>query len=125
MFWWFMFFSDLFVPVIMILCGRMMWKNPPKNINSMIGYRTARSMKNIDTWKFAHEHSGKLWWKIGWILFILSALVHIPIYGATDEVIGKVGGILVSVQVVLLIGSIFPTERALKNTFTDDGIRKK
>ncbi len=102
-----------------------MWKNPPKNINSVIGYRTARSMKNIDTWKFAHEHSGKLWWKMGWILFILSALVHIPIYGATDEVIGKVGGILVSVQVVLLIGSIFPTERALKNTFTDDGIRKK
>ncbi len=28
----------------------------PRQVNSMFGYRTARSMKNEDTWKFAHRH---------------------------------------------------------------------
>ena len=68
---------DLFIPFIMIVVGRMTSKHCPKNINSLIGYRTTRSMKNMDTWKFAHEYCGKLWWKIGCIMIILSALIYI------------------------------------------------
>ena len=40
---------DLFIPFIMIVVGRMTSKHCPKNINSLIGYRTTRSMKNMDT----------------------------------------------------------------------------
>ena len=120
-FWWFMFICDLLVPVVMILCGRMMWKHSPKKINSLFGYRTSRSMKNLDTWIFAQKHFGKLWWKIGWIIFIPSILVHIPFYGASDDMIGIVGLILVTVQTIIIIVSIIPTERALKNTFPEEG----
>ena len=108
----------------MIACGWMMWKHCPKNINGLIGYRTSRSMRNMDTWNFAHEHCGKLWWKIGWIILIPSIIVHIPFYGTEDNVIGVAGGILATIQVIILIASIFPTERALKRNFTDDGIRR-
>lgn len=120
-FWWFMFICDLLVPVVMILCGRMMWKHSPKKINSLFGYRTSRSMKNMDTWIFAQKHFGKLWWKIGWIILIPSILVHIPFYGASDDMIGIVGLILVTVQTIIIIVSIIPTERALKNTFPEEG----
>ena len=65
-FWWFMLICDLIIPIVMIIAGRMMWKHCPKSINGIVGYRTNRSMKNMDTWKFAHEYCGKLWWKIGW-----------------------------------------------------------
>lgn len=123
-FWWFMFCCDILIPITMILCGKMMWKHPPKNINGLMGYRTSRSMQNMDTWKFAHEYSGKLWWKIGWIILIPSIIVYIPFFKATDNTIGMVGGILVTVQIIILIGSIFPTEKALKKTFTDDGLRR-
>lgn len=123
-FWWFMLCCDIMIPIIMILCGRMMWKNPPQNINGLMGYRTSRSMKNMETWKFAHEYSGKLWWKIGWIILIPSIIVHIPFSQATDNTIGIVGGILVFIQIIILICSIFPTEKALKRTFTDDGLRR-
>jgi len=41
------------IPVIMIGVGYMMYKHPPKSINAIYGYRTARSMKNDETWKFA------------------------------------------------------------------------
>ena len=38
--------------------------------------------------------------------------------------VGVVGGILCMVQCAVLIGCIFPTERALKRNFTEDGERK-
>lgn len=102
-----------------------MWKHPPKNINVFMGYRTPRSMKNMDTWKFAHEYSGKLWWKIGWIILLPSIIIHIPFYSSTDDKIGMMSLIVAAVQLIVLIGFIYPTERALKNTFTEDGKSKQ
>lgn len=124
-FWLFMLVCDLLVPVIMILCGQMMWKHAPGKINGVMGYRTSRSMKNMDTWKFAHDYCGRLWWKIGWIMLILSFIIHIPIYGRSDDVIGWTGGILTMLQCVVLIASIIPTEMALKKAFTKEGIRRE
>ncbi len=69
-FWWFMFCCDILTPIVMIIYGRMMWKHPPKKINGLSGYRTSRSMKNMETWIFAHKYCGKLWWIIGWITLI-------------------------------------------------------
>jgi uncharacterized membrane protein len=123
-FWWFMFICDLLIPLVMIICGRMMWKNPPKRINSIIGYRTSRSMKNMDTWNFAHDYCGRLWWKMGWIVLIPSIIVQLPFYGSLVSTIGIVGGILCTVQCVILIVSIFPTEMALRRNFTDEGKTK-
>lgn len=122
--WWFWLICDLFIPLVMIVVGRMTWKHCPKNINSLIGYRTTRSMKNMDTWKFAHEYCGKLWWKLGWLIMILTALMYIPLYQSNDNIIGIAGVVLITIQCTVLIISIYPTEKALKEHFTDDGTRK-
>ena len=122
--WWFWLICDLFIPLVMIVVGRMTWKHCPKNINSLIGYRTTRSMKNMDTWKFAHEYCGKLWWKLGWLIMILTALMHIPLYQSNDNMIGIAGLVLITIQCTVLIISIYPTEKALKEHFNDDGTRK-
>lgn len=123
-FWWFMFVCDLLIPVITLVSGRIMWKHPPKDINGLVGYRTTRSMKNMDTWKFAHEYCGRLWWKIGVIMLIPSIAAHVMAYGKSETVTGVLGSILCTVQCVVLIASIFPTEQALKRTFTEDGKRR-
>ena len=123
-FWWFMFFCGLIIPVLAIIAGRMMWKHCPSEINGFIGYRTNRSMKNDDTWKFAHSFCGKLWWIIGWILLFPSGLIQIPFFNSTYKVIGIVGAITVGIQLFVLILTIIPTEIALKKTFTDDGTRR-
>lgn len=123
-FWWVMFVCALLIPTLMIVCGIIMWKHPPKSINVLIGYRTPRSMKNLDTWKFAHKYCGKLWWIIGLIMLIPSVIVPCPFYYSSVNVIGMVTGILCGVQLVILIVSVIPTELALKINFTDDGIRK-
>lgn len=123
-FWIFMFICNLIVPLLLIIVGRMMWKHCPKKINSIVGYRTSRSMKNMDTWKFAHTYCGQLWWKIGWIMLVLSIIVQLPFVKATENQVGVVGAIICTVQCLVLIASIFPTEKALKRTFKEDGTKK-
>ena len=54
-FWWFMLICDMIIPIVMVIVGRMMWKHCPKHINGMLGYRTTRSMKNMDTWKLCAQ----------------------------------------------------------------------
>lgn len=49
----------LFIPVLMVLCGYLMYKHTPKDINGLVGYRTAMSMKNQETWDFAHNYCGR------------------------------------------------------------------
>lgn len=120
-FWWFMLICDMLMPSLMIVAGRFMWKHYPRKINGIIGYRTTMSRKNMDTWKFAHEYCGKLWWRVGFIIFVPSVLMHLPFINSSDNTIGMMGMILLTVQIVVLIATVFSTERALKRTFTQDG----
>jgi len=55
-FWLFMLINNLIVPAIMIGIGRIFVSHPPKKINGIYGYRTKRSMKNNETWRFAHHY---------------------------------------------------------------------
>lgn len=123
-FWWFILICDLLIPAVMIIGGRVMRKRCPKQINHVFGYRTARSMKNMDTWEFAHVHCGRIWWKSGFIMLVLSVLIHIPFYHSGEDVLGILGIVLMTIQCVVLVASIFPTEAALKKTFHEDGTRK-
>ena len=59
-FWIFMLIMDLLLPFTMIGFGRYFMKKAPKEINSVFGYRTSMSMKNKDTWEFAHKYCGKV-----------------------------------------------------------------
>ena len=60
-FWVFMLIMVLLIPITMIVFGRLFSNKAPKDINYTFGYRTKRSMMNMETWKFAHEYIGKLW----------------------------------------------------------------
>lgn len=122
--WIFMFCFNLLIPLLMIIIGRVMFKHPPKKINGIYGYRTLMSMKNQDTWNFAHKMCGKLWWKIGWIIILPSVAVLLPFLSSDNDVIGTVGLILCIIQCLILILSILPVERALRKTFNSDGSRK-
>ena len=60
-FWIFMLIMDLLIPFTMIGFGKMFLKKAPDQINYVFGYRTSMSMKNQDTWVFAHHYCGKIW----------------------------------------------------------------
>jgi len=123
-FWIFMTVSNFLIPVIMIIFGRIFIKKPPKTINGIYGYRTSMSRKNQETWDFAHKYCGKLWWRVGWMLMPLSIIGMFPVIGKDDNMIGIMGLIIETVEVVLMIGTIFLTEIALKNNFDKEGRRR-
>ncbi len=123
--WLFMFLIALLIPAIMIFAGRMMEKHCPKDINWIIGYRTARSMKNMDTWRFAHEYCGRLWQKLGWWMLPVSVLPMLLTIGAGEETVAMIGLLLCVIQLITLLASIAPIERALKERFHEDGTRKE
>lgn len=124
--WFFftMFICNLLMPLIMIIGGYLMYKNPPKEINSVIGYRTHRSMLTKDTWAFAHDYCGRLWFKLGIPLLIVSVAVQIPFALSGENTIGIVTGIIEAIQLTILLVSIVPVENALKRNFDDRGNRK-
>ena len=123
-FWWFMLVHSLLIPALMIIVGRFMWKRPPRSINAAIGYRTARSMKSMDSWLFAHHYCGRLWWKIGWVMLIPSFIIYLPFSNSSENTIAIIGSILITFQCAALILSIVPTENALKRNFTEDGTQQ-
>ncbi len=123
-FWIFMVIMNLMIPLMMIVFGKIFLKNPPKEINGVYGYRTGRSMKNKDTWDFAHRYFGRLWLQGGLILLPVSLMIMLFVLGKNQNIVGTVGGILCFLQMVPLIGAIFPTEKALKKEFDKEGRKR-
>lgn len=123
-FWLFMLVMDLLVPAVMIVFGRLFLRKPPHTINGIFGYRTAMSMKNQDTWQFAHRYCGKLWLRLGWILAPVSVIPMLLVIGRDIETVANVGLVVSFLQLVPLVGSIIPTELALKRVFDKNGRRK-
>lgn len=121
--WITMVILDFSMPIVMIVMGAIFSKSAPKKINSLYGYRTTMSMKNKDTWEFAHHYFGKLWFKIGIVLALITIIPIILMYGKDDDFVATVGTAIAFVQLVPLILPIFPTEKALSKTFDKDGNR--
>ena len=112
------------VPLIMLFFGLYFKNKSPKEINSLFGYRTTMSMKNKDTWEFAHHYCGRLWLVLGMIMLPLSVIPMLFFINQDIDVVGIAGGIIEGIQVVVLLISIFPTEKALKKTFDENGNRR-
>jgi hypothetical protein len=122
--WVYMLIVVLLIPLMMIGIGVFFAKKVPAKINFICGYRTKMSMKNKDTWVFAHKHSGKIWRNVGLIMMPFSVCAMAFVIGTGVVDVNVFGCILVLVQVIVLIASIIPTELALKKTFDKQGNRK-
>ena len=123
-FWFFMLAMGLLFPAIMMLFGAVFTKTAPKKINYIFGYRTIMSMKNRDTWEFAHKYFGKLWFRLGLLLIPITVIPMLFVIGNSENVVATVGLIVSFVNTVTLIIPIFFTEKALNKAFDKDGNRK-
>jgi len=65
---------DALTGIILIVVGFILLKYPPKEINSLYGYRTEKSMKSQEAWDFAQIFSSKLMIKAGSFLSVVGLL---------------------------------------------------
>jgi len=113
----------IFMSLLMLGFGLLFMKWVPKEINYIFGYRTTMSMKNQDTWKFAHNYAGKVWVYSGLINILFSAIIIIIFKNTT--VFNIISAILIAaVQPIILIVVIPLTEIALRKAFDKDGNKK-
>lgn len=98
-----------------------MFRHCPEEINSVFGYRTKRSMKSIDAWKFANDYCGRLWQKIGLILIVPTVVAQLLLLNKGKDSISIASLVIISVQTVILLITIIPTENALKKNFDNNG----
>ncbi len=124
-FWIFMMAMDLLTPAMMLLIGLWFRKHPPEDINCFIGYRTSMSMKNQDTWDFAHKCCGKIWLWTGLVLLPASIIAMLFFIGKDTDTVSLAGVAVLEVQLLILVGSILPVELSLKKAFHKDGSRRK
>ena len=70
----FMLIMVLLIPFTVLFFGWLLFRGTPKEINYVYGYRTKRSMRNGETWKFANQYFGKLWYLCGLLSVPLSVM---------------------------------------------------
>jgi len=116
--------SVLLIPIIILIIGFWFSKKPPENINHLLGYRTARSMKNEQTWAFAQKYTGKVFKFSVIIILVLSIILMLLVLGKDEKVVANCGTVICVLQVVMILVSIIPVECALKKNFNDDGTKK-
>jgi len=101
---------------VFIILGVVMYRFPPKDINSFYGYRTRSSMKSKERWDFAQKYSSIELMRMGLVMVFTSllSLFYNPL-GTLALVLGI--GLLILVIGILL----WRVERAIKSLF-DSGL---
>lgn len=123
-FWLFTLAMALLIPGSMVVLGRSFMKNPPGEINGGYGYRTARSMRNRETWEFAQRYSGRFWYRAGRPVLAVSLVWMALLFGREADTVAHLGLLLTGLQMVPFLAVIPATERALKREFDDFGRKR-
>ena len=119
-FWIFMLVMNLLIPITMISFGHSFEKKPPKIERSKFafGYRTVMSLKNAD------RFFGKLWFRFGIVLGLISIIPWFFVIGKDKDTIGFAGLIISYVQMAVMLIPVIPTEISLRKRFDKNGNRK-
>ena len=120
----FMLIVVLLIPLTMLLFGWLFFRRTPKEINYVFGYRTKRSMRNEETWKFANQYLGKVWYLCGLLSAPLSVIAMAIVFEKGTETMSTVGFIITMIQTIPFVGAMISTDIALKKNFDENGRRK-
>lgn len=82
------------------------------------------SMKNEETWEYAHRFFGKLWFRFGIAVGLISIIVLFFFIGKDKDTVEFAGMIICYVQLVAMLLPVIPTELALRRRFDKNGNRK-
>ena len=126
-FWIFMLVMNLLIPLTMIIFGYIYSKKPPQKPKSKFaysGYRTPMSMKNEETWEYANRFFGKLWFRFGIVLGLISIIPLFFVIGKDKDTVGFAGLIICFVQMAVMLIPVIPTEISLRKRFDKNGNRK-
>lgn len=98
-----------------LLMGWLTKYRPPKEINWLYGYRTARSMRSPAAWQEANAHFARYFWRLSWLLPVVAVSLLLLI-GGPPAVLTFLGVVVAGALVGLI-----RTERHLQRLFDGNG----
>ena len=108
----------LVIPAIMLGFGyRFSHKLPDRAKTTGFAYRTARATRSQESWELAHKLCGRIWSWLGAVLLAVSLAAIALTAGQGADAMTKVGGVLTAAQTIILVISVVPVERTLKDKF--------
>ena len=103
-----------------VLMGLVFKFFPPKDINSIYGYRTSSSMRNPETWQSANQFAAKLMIQMGALLVGVGVVTYVL---PPSPVTGGLAGIALVILTVVM--QIYFTEKHISKHFDEKGKRRK
>lgn len=118
--------SMLLICMLIPLSLIFMWYLCPKikSVNSWMGYRTARSKKNSETWEFAQKSCADNSLKMFLPTAALTLIIMLFVLNKEDKVIQYVGLGITMAQLISYGVVLYLTEKDLKKEFDDRGKRR-
>ena len=118
--------SMLLICMLIPLSLIFMWYLCPKikSVNSWMGYRTARSKKNSETWEFAQKSCADNSLKMFLPTAALTLIIMLFVLNKEDKVIQYVGLGITMAQLLSYGVVLYLAEKDLKKEFDDRGKRR-
>lgn len=110
-------FEGFILPIILIITGRVLWKHPSIDIEIRIGRKSTLCIEDEEKKEQIREYCGKL----GIVLLVFSAFIHILYLLSSKEIIGILVMILPTVQVLCVCIDFILMGRFWKKNFPKDG----
>ncbi len=112
-----MYLLLLAVPVCAVVLGFMCWRCPPKGPTWAYGYRSRRARASTESWLFAQNLAGQIWYFLGLVMLVGSFAVMTKLDMEQIEGAFYKASVVVIVQLVLVCLCQLPTEYLLLQRF--------
>ena len=98
--------------IVFLIAGIVTKRFPPKQINYLYGYRTARSMRSLEEWNYAQKYSAIKMIQIATFLILISIIANIVLSDLKEFNVASFFIVIISIMYLFV-----KTEKALKNKF--------
>lgn len=115
----------LVTPFFTLILGLICWRFPPKGPTWALGYRSRRARASDESWLFAQNMAGQIWFCLGLVLLIVSLFVCKGLEAKTIEAMCRSALICILIQDLFLLLSIIPTEVLLMRRFDRFGHKRR
>ena len=111
----------MLLPITMIAVGAWYFFHTPTELNHWSGYRTPMSMKSPQTWFFAQKMIGRLWFPAGMLMTPLTLNLMLLLPDGTEASVESAVMLVITLQTVILLGTIVIVEILLYKHFDKNG----
>lgn len=122
-FWLGMLLVAEIIPFILYKFGKLYLTNPPEDKKSPLRCRAINASLSDETWDFAHRLCGELWYKAGFYLLMLVALVMILVIAQEAYKVRNTLFVILAFELFTIVRSVFILHKRLHKEFDDEGNR--